>query len=260
MAGRRFRRHSRLGHIRISKIKTRAPIIADRAVIKLRYTYTGMLNIASNQNGLASKIFRANSLYDPEYSTGGGQPEGFDIWKKFYNRYRVLACKINVYGSNYTNPQAFFFVMSAPGQNEDTPQQFGGLETAELMSIPSTFIRYGMLTGLNGSKSKARLKHYMTTAKIFTRPINQLDDTACVVTTNPALQWFYHVGVRRLSGVAGGTSDALQLDYTVRLTYYVEFLDRATYIGDGITATIGDSPPEAPPVLIPEDDETFDGV
>lgn len=43
-----------------------------------------------------------NSVYDPQYASGGGQPRGFDQWAGFYANYRVHGAKVVVYAQSLT--------------------------------------------------------------------------------------------------------------------------------------------------------------
>lgn len=64
---------------------------ADSVVVKLRYPFkaTNTFSVSSTQN----QLFRLSSVYDPDYSGGGSQPNGFDQWAAVYNNYRVQKCK-----------------------------------------------------------------------------------------------------------------------------------------------------------------------
>lgn len=40
--------------------------------------------------------WRLNSLYDPDFTGGGNQPTTFDQWMALYDRYRVIACEVDL--------------------------------------------------------------------------------------------------------------------------------------------------------------------
>lgn len=40
--------------------------------------------------------WRLNSLFDPDFTGGGQQPTTFDQWMALYDRYRVLACDVDI--------------------------------------------------------------------------------------------------------------------------------------------------------------------
>jgi hypothetical protein len=56
-------------------------------VVKLRYVAD--VQLTPTTSAVGSYIFRANNLYDPDYSGTGHQPMGFRQWAAFYNHYVV---------------------------------------------------------------------------------------------------------------------------------------------------------------------------
>lgn len=101
----RNRRKGRFG--RVTKygqtlLRNPSKLFPDRYFTKLHYeTELYTTDLSSTVNN-ASAIFRANSLYDPEYELGGGQPSGFDVLKQIYQYYKVHKSKISakVFTSN----------------------------------------------------------------------------------------------------------------------------------------------------------------
>lgn len=71
--------------------------------VNMRYVTKAFFNLTTSSP--VSFIYRANSIYDPEYAVGGNQPLGHDQWGAVYNHYIVLYSKINVrfipFGSNH---------------------------------------------------------------------------------------------------------------------------------------------------------------
>lgn len=45
---------------------------------------------------VTSRLFRLNSLYDPDLSGLGTQPVGYDQWAAFYNKYRVVSTEVEI--------------------------------------------------------------------------------------------------------------------------------------------------------------------
>lgn len=84
----RFRRK-----FRKSRASLTAQPVPNYKLVKLKYVDNVTLNpgVAS----IASHLFRANSLFDPDYSGVGHQPLGFDQWTTFYDMYRVVGAKIS---------------------------------------------------------------------------------------------------------------------------------------------------------------------
>lgn len=58
--------------------------------------YNDVIQLSSTSGVLATHYFRANSLYDPDYTSAGHQPMGFDTMATMYNHYTVLGSKITV--------------------------------------------------------------------------------------------------------------------------------------------------------------------
>jgi hypothetical protein len=65
---------------------TRVGFPANRTV-DLDYSTMVLCNSAISSNGLYQ--FRLNSAFDPDYTSVGHQPMGFDQWSQFYNHYVV---------------------------------------------------------------------------------------------------------------------------------------------------------------------------
>ncbi len=68
--------------------------------VTLRYHQTGSFTCAAG--ALGSQVFRANSLYDPDYTGTGHQPLGFDQWAAFYRTYVVRRFRWTVQLLNYS--------------------------------------------------------------------------------------------------------------------------------------------------------------
>lgn len=72
-------------------------------VCRMKYTAYKQLNPPVGGT-LATALFRANGIFDPDVAAGGNQPIGHDEWALVYNHYVVLGSKITVkfYGTNDT--------------------------------------------------------------------------------------------------------------------------------------------------------------
>ena len=67
-------------------------ILGTSKLVSLLYTPDN--TTLSNLN--PQLVYRMNSLWDPEYATGGHQPRGFDQMAQFFLRYDVISATINV--------------------------------------------------------------------------------------------------------------------------------------------------------------------
>jgi len=65
--------------------------------VRMRYNSTFAFSTGILQPNVAISFkYRANSIYDPELTTGsfnGHKPMGFDYWRAYYNSYRVIGAK-----------------------------------------------------------------------------------------------------------------------------------------------------------------------
>jgi len=64
--------------------------VAQKSIVTLRYVMVYL-----NDGVTFDRRFNLNSLFSPEYS-GGTQPLGRDQYATFYNRYRVLKCRVKI--------------------------------------------------------------------------------------------------------------------------------------------------------------------
>lgn len=85
---REMRRHKIDGW---NTIRVRKPPVPRCALVHFKYIDQIELDPAA-QSGDAN-YFRANDLYDPDYTGAGHQPMGFDEWMTFYNHFCVIGSK-----------------------------------------------------------------------------------------------------------------------------------------------------------------------
>lgn len=70
--------------------------------------------------------WRINSLYDPDFTGGGAQPTTFDQWMALYDRYRVLACDVDLTVTETANSQVLA-LSGAPSQDAVPTLSFAGI-------------------------------------------------------------------------------------------------------------------------------------
>ncbi len=69
------------------------PVAPDRVLTKLRYFESLVLDVAL---GVATYVFRLNSVHDPDFTGTGHQPTGYDQWSSFYQNWRVLRASFHL--------------------------------------------------------------------------------------------------------------------------------------------------------------------
>jgi hypothetical protein len=75
------------------------PVFPPRIVKKLRYSTT--FSGATTSGAITStQVFRANDLFDPDFTGTGHQPMGFDQLMTWYNHFCVTSCRIKLVFKN----------------------------------------------------------------------------------------------------------------------------------------------------------------
>jgi len=74
------------------------PLFPPRTHKWLRYHET--VTLTSVAGAINTYVFRANDLFDPNYTGTGHQPMGFDQMMVFYNHFAVNKCRIKVVANN----------------------------------------------------------------------------------------------------------------------------------------------------------------
>lgn len=74
----------------------------DKFTVVLNYMDNDRVSIPWNGTG-SQRIWRMNSIFDPDYSGTGHQPQMHDFYATIYNYYSVLSCqyKIKIYNASY---------------------------------------------------------------------------------------------------------------------------------------------------------------
>jgi hypothetical protein len=81
------------------KIPKQMGAFSNYQIVNLRYGDQFTLD-STAVGTYGSYHFRANSCFDPDETSIGHQPRGFDQWAAFYDNYIVLGSKITLYGNN----------------------------------------------------------------------------------------------------------------------------------------------------------------
>lgn len=198
----------------------KSPIIPDKMMVKMKYS--SKITLAQSAAGVSVfQFFSGNSLYDPDVTGVGGQPEGYDQWSSFYNRYRVYGskCRVQFTTVGNTNPLQNYEVVLAP-----VTINTGYTTPSDARSGP-----YNKWSLLGLGANLPTLTSYMSTAKIFGQnKVTIKSDAQYTGTTgnigtgsNPLTQWFWEVLINSVDPLAQGTVYCY-----VTLTYYAELFDR----------------------------------
>jgi len=157
--------------------------------------------------------FRGNSCFDPDYTSGGHQPQYYDQFATLYTRYRVYGSRITVSAINEQVGSALR-VTIIPSSEITT-------FTSSTYSLEHPYARPLKLLGVGGLMS-AQASCAMATAKILgLRSREILDqDYSALTSATPSSVWYWQIVAQDLS------AENVQASMQVLITYDVEFYDR----------------------------------
>jgi len=152
-------------------------------------------------------IFRANSLFDPDFTGTGAQPLGFDQMAAMYNRYTVTNAQIRVVFSNPSTNDFRIVVGVALARNATLQSRTQYMEShCSWDVLPS------------GSVSGDTKTVYLDVdiAKFFgVRNILDERDMSGTTTTNPLNVCYFHVWAADTGGGnPGGIQSTVEIAYT----------------------------------------------
>lgn len=188
-------------------------VVPDRIFVKLRYNEIINKQTATN---FEYYEFAGNDVYDPNVTSTGTQPTGYDQWSAFYTLFRVHASKIKI----------------AVSSQAGTHTQIVGI-------VPQT--ASAALAGINEAARDPRartkqlaasannvvyLSNYLSSKKAFGE--RQLDDIVYSGTTgnvgtgaSPSRLWYWSIFLATVDG-----ANAIDAQLHVKVTYYVELYKR----------------------------------
>lgn len=177
------------------------------------------LNYASNTNidpglvgNVATRVYRATDLFDPDLTGGGHQPMGFDEWMAFYNHFFVSGSKITVEFSA-RNANVYDQIVGIVLLADSTPI----LDLDQLMEQKGCVHR---MLGSGSSTPPVKLTHTFSHRKFFAdSPMS--DKYLGNATSSPVENAFFHVFCAPVQAV-----DASAIDISVKLNYSARMIER----------------------------------
>lgn len=159
-----------------------------------------------------SSLYRANGLYDPDYTNTGHQPMYRDTWADIYDYYTVLGSKITVHFKNQSAT-----INAVVGLQ--------GSDTASLTSeVTSWMEQNNGVHAMLGNINTEGVTLTMTYSPAENLGADMKDDQSSLVSTgsDPGSQQAYYFGIL-YAGVGNQSTDDLIIDYTVDIEYTVKF-------------------------------------
>lgn len=170
------------------------------AVEKYQLRYCDTIQIDAPAGQANSYLFRANSIFDPEYSGAGHQPYGHDTLQEIYNHYCVDSATITV---TPTNCNGVFGISVT-----DNATVSSGFNTVKEQQATSMAVQ----NGVTGNRALTLKKHYNRHTSF---PVYK--DTSAFMGANPAEEAYFQLW---MTGTDGGINPN-NATFLVTITYNV---------------------------------------
>lgn len=191
--------------------------IPDRMMTKLVYTSQYFLQDLVGGVGMLQSM-RGNSIYDPDQTGTGGQPLGRDQWANFYNYYKVHGSKIEVTAFSLGTIGSDLQVLSV---TPDITVPTTTINAIDIIQHP--YSKHTYVGSSAGGSAIKKVSNYMSTKKLFGRTNLDDDDFKSLMSANPSDQFYW-----RIQAVPIDETSTTDLRIMVKMTYYVEFIERVT--------------------------------
>lgn len=188
---------------------------SDRQRVTLRYTDS--FTLAPSGVSADWYIFRGNSVFDPDFTSTGGQPASFDDYALNYQRYRVHGSRIqwrgNALNTGSGNQMALVVAARLSSSSLSTPSLI-----YDAGSMPySKLIAVNPVIPVNGSMTMQSARRFGVSPSQFAG----YEQYTAAVTTNPATDFYWHFAV-----YASDLTSAPDFNLIVTIDYDVEFYQR----------------------------------
>jgi len=176
----------------------------------LRLKYTDFRTVTASGN-VASYGYRQNSVFDPDYTGVGGQPNGFDQFKVIYQYYRVVMVEVRITWMDVTSSARALCVLGATADSSSP-------STGELLG-QTNFSRSGLVGTQTDTASQFLRVRTSQLAGVDDQSILADDTYKADVGANPG-RVFY---IWCMADTSGSTD---QVSFRIEITYFVRFETR----------------------------------
>lgn len=202
---------------RYRRRKARIPlgIYPKQKVCRLRYCEEIFMD--AGVGGLSIYSFAANGLYDPNQSSTGHQPKGFDEAMLAYNHYQVLGSKITV---KHLSSLSATLIPGVFGVHlSDTASRISGYSLEQIYE--SRMINPRQIKQIMGrTHGGEQVQAFFSQKKMFGRSSKGSDRMRGDATSNPSEGALYDIFV---SSVDGNNPD--RLTFMVTIDYVCKFTE-----------------------------------
>lgn len=194
--------------------------------VKLRYVQE--LSLTAGVGAFATHVFRANSVFDPDYSGVGHQPLRFDNWASIYDHYTVLSSKMtlrNTGNGTISNSVPSYYGVMLNTDPVGTSGYTAITDVYENTNTTNPRIGGGIAIGGPTIPGASNVVTQGFSAR-STFGLSKPQDGAAygaLVTTNPSKASYYHVYTASINGNNPGIVTFLvTIDYLVLFDQLVQ--------------------------------------
>jgi hypothetical protein len=179
----------------------------DRYACKLKYTQT---NTLTGTGSTGQQVFRMNSLFDPDLTGTGAQPECFDQLAAVYGKYLVTMCKYDVSFTNLNSTAANVVVCASDATlSGSTFDSICENKRAKMTSLSVN----------SGGKATARIKGSVKMSDLHGQPNLDSDSTQySPVSSNPSDATFLTLEAADFTGAT-----TISVGVRTKLTFFCVF-------------------------------------
>jgi len=187
--------------------------------VRLKYVDTG-LTLDAFSSLSTSHIYRANSCFDPDYTSSGHQPMGYDQWSAIYSKYVVLGARLKmIYTpalSTNVTPAMFGITFST---DASPLSNYSSLDNILESKLTSQSVRTAGSTTANGSNVTQSVTKYFSAKKFFGSVyIGDGSSHSAETGSDPSQQAYFGCWAASIDGNNPGS-----LSFRVEIEYIVQF-------------------------------------
>jgi len=185
----------------------------------LRYNQSNIIDVGNF--GINAQVFRANSLFDPDLTGTGHQPNGFDALMAAYNHFTVLSCKIRVRtiqcasGGGTIEPGGIVIAWSDSGT-------FIASQTDHALCLEHRNVLASSFYGSSNLPTlPPPLEAQINIPRVLQKPASQIIDAANyrgTAAANPTEGYFFEIGLFSLSSNPGAITILSELEFNAVFT------------------------------------------
>lgn len=212
--GKRFKRKSQPWRVRqfglIQKPATRVNFgigFPKEACVTHKYSQT--FSLTSTTGSLATQVFSANGMFDPDITGVGHQPFYYDQMSALYNHYTVIASKITLRSlANGTTDSSTQIALLMDDDGSLNGYSAIGSVIEQTQVKPSNYCI------INGASPPVKMSQYFNAKKIFGVDPVGLSQFTPLTSANPSEQTYFIVCAQGPGGATTTLQFQIEIEYT----------------------------------------------